>query len=171
MSATPVFNLPARLTGQPAPSISIPGFIADLRSTGATKDTKLADALEALQQYADSINQILTTIIGQLKAAGIVIPSVPTVIFEEEHTLTSPSTALVLSNAPVVNALLIVVIIQDGAGSRQFTWPSTVKWATNNIDVTLLTVSAFLFFGRVDPVDSVKRWFNLTEAPITGQTP
>lgn len=72
MSATPtsLFVLPPRLK-QAAPSLSIPGIIQDLRSTGVSKDTKLADAFEVVQQYADSSNQILSGLLTLVSSATV----------------------------------------------------------------------------------------------------
>lgn len=94
------------------------------------------------------------------------IPSTP----EEEFTLTMATTVITPATPPSENVPLVVFITQDATGGRQITWGANVKNAEINIRTTALTYSLFQFIGRVDPSDSVVKWF-AEDIPLTGQLP
>lgn len=122
---------------------------------------------------AEALNRIIanqTKMAKALTTLKVTVPSVtvPQTTVIEEFTLSAATTAILPTISPSSGVLLFIFLIQDATGGRQITWDSLVKWATVEIVTAANTVSLFQFLGRLDPVDSVIRWF-CTGLPMTGQ--
>lgn len=86
-----------------------------------------------------------------------------------EITLTVATTNITSPGLPSLGTFLVVILTHDAtSNTRAITWSSDFRLASTAIDeLTPNNISTFTFFGRVDPIDGITRWF-LVGTPVIG---
>lgn len=167
MAQLKIFNLPSILTQSSLPSLSLPGYIQSFRASSSPHANKVGDALEILQQYADTINTIIGAIISQLQSATVNTGGGGLSATVVDQVL-SAGTVVINPALPSSPGQFLLYFIQGGGPTALFTWGSNVRFVTTNWDSSSGFWNVFTFVSRVDPVDSIIRWFE-TCIPYVGQ--
>lgn len=76
-----------------------------------------------------------------------------------ETTLSASSTQIPCNPTPTPGVRLVWYIAQDATGGREITWASCYKNAPIDIDGTASTLSVIAFVARIDPADSLYKWY------------
>lgn len=76
-----------------------------------------------------------------------------------ETTLSTSTTQIPCNPTPTPGVRLVWYIAQDATGGREITWASCYKNAPTDIDGTASTLSVVAFVSRVDPADSLYKWY------------
>lgn len=121
---------------------------------------KIAEAFGRLYNGLSDLNNAVSGITASA-AAPIPIPTVGAVHIED-FLLTAPTTAITPATVAGVGVLLCTFLTQDITGGRLSTWsPALFRWPPAGLNTHPLTISMLWFVGRIDPADSIIKWWTL----------
>ena len=149
-----------------ADTISLNGIGAlsnAIRNSKTPAAIKIAEALETLYQGLGDVSQALATATVE---GSITIPPAATVV---DFTLVAAMTTTITPVPPTSAGQLLYYFVQSAGSTALLAWGTTVKFGTANFDSTANLWTVFSFVARIDPVDSVLKWFE-TCLPYTSQS-
>ncbi len=168
------------LMGTSAVTVTInensPGAVKALRSQiqafskGLDSEQALDLTGRALGTLQDEIYALLKKVIALAKAinSNAALTGLAPFAIQEVTAVHGTTTAIPATITPLIGNALVVFVSQDSMGGGLIFWNNLFRFAVTNIDTTASTVSVFQFVGRVDPADSIVRWF-MIGLPLTGQ--
>jgi hypothetical protein len=167
-------SLSAYLQGGTGPvtiknSMTAPGFFAE--SDAVPNDPNELLTLGAAVTLFGSSKQIANSSLSTNPVPPLQpTPGTAAIVKTQEITAVHGTTTPIPATfAPAVDSLLSVVVAQDATGGGQITWDPLFVNAPVNIGRLPNKINLFLFLGRLDPVDSIVKWF-MVALPLVGQS-
>jgi len=152
------------------------GAIKNKTNAISAKTINSPDA-EAHRMTAGSLSNLQDQINALLKSLRLVATFVATsssststgTVSTLDVTLVAASTTTINPTAPTVASFLTVFVKAKGA-TALLAWGANTKWAPTEFTPDTDTWTVFNFNARIDPADSILKWFYIGPSPVTGQS-
>ena len=127
--------------------------------------TKIAEAFTRIYTGVSELNKAVSNI-----TATVPTPVIPPAATVKNFTLVAATVTIITPDPPTSEGQFLFYYVKSVGTTGLLFWGVTVKFAGTEFDSTPNTWTVWPFSSRIDPDDSMLKWFAYVPSPLTGQT-